>query len=241
MSPRFIVVQKGGVQRYHLSFSISSLLVGHWNQSQVWQWRRTAVVTFQYQFCPGKMIFPYLGSNILKMKIILMMTMAYFFPFFQWELVHDCVKAKPKRVVSVSYSTTSTSCNVSYTVPGSVFGISGSRPHALVSSCLSATIDLPHLHSLKGGKTHNMKCLIGRCWVTVSLSFGVLMMLVESAVSHTCPKSSMCAHLGPDGDCEGCSVWFTKFSYSSKHSAVMPCKWGHCHPVKNTWICVIIG
>ncbi|XP_044067908.1 uncharacterized protein LOC122883385 [Siniperca chuatsi] len=37
--------------------------------------------------------------------------------FAVWELVHDCVKAETDSVVSVSYKTTSTSCNVSYTVP----------------------------------------------------------------------------------------------------------------------------
>ncbi|XP_053281360.1 uncharacterized protein LOC128442805 [Pleuronectes platessa] len=46
-----------------------------------------------------------------------------------WELVYDCVEAHAGRVVSVSFSTKSTSCNVSYTVPDPVpqFGLTVNR------------------------------------------------------------------------------------------------------------------
>ncbi|XP_056242002.1 uncharacterized protein LOC130175498 [Seriola aureovittata] len=40
--------------------------------------------------------------------------------FDLWEIVYACVKAEAETIVSVSYSTTSTSCTVSYTVPDPV-------------------------------------------------------------------------------------------------------------------------
>ncbi|XP_034446377.1 LOW QUALITY PROTEIN: uncharacterized protein LOC117764585 [Hippoglossus hippoglossus] len=72
-----------------------------------------------------------------------------------WEIVYDCVKAPAGRVVSVSFSMRSTSCNVSYTVPDPVpqFGVSVNRS---VKS-ITVTVEL-------GEKVHTRWCYLrGQC------------------------------------------------------------------------------
>ncbi|XP_062248516.1 uncharacterized protein LOC133957099 [Platichthys flesus] len=73
-----------------------------------------------------------------------------------WELVYDCVEAHAGRVVSVSFSTKSTSCNVSYTVPDPVpqFGLTVNR------SVKSITVTVE-----QGEKVHTRWCyLSGNRW-----------------------------------------------------------------------------
>lgn len=156
------------------------------------------------------------------MKIILMM-MVYFFFFFQWELVRDCVKAKAANVVSVSYNTTSMSCDVSYTVAGSVFRISGFMFWCHLSFLLQL-IFLPYIqHKVSYREVlGNHEPLI---WYFDD-GGGHICLAHLSKIPYMCPFGFR------SGDCEDCSMWFTYFSYSSKHSAVMPCVWGHCPPVK---------
>uniref|UniRef100_A0A8C4EII0 Interleukin 17 receptor E n=1 Tax=Dicentrarchus labrax TaxID=13489 RepID=A0A8C4EII0_DICLA len=83
-----------------------------------------------------------------------------FFPFFQWEQVCDFGKTFAKQVVSVSYITTSTSCNVSYTIPDPIpnFELSVNQ----LSKSITVTVEPgDKVYTMWCYQKSNMGCIVG--------------------------------------------------------------------------------
>nr|XP_019951503.1 PREDICTED: interleukin-17 receptor E-like [Paralichthys olivaceus] len=91
-----------------------------------------------------------LGSALASISALMFLLQLEYTPTCQWELC-DCVKVSAEKVVSVSYSTTSTSCNVSYSVPNPVpqFALSVNR------SVKSITVTVE-----QGEKVHTRWCYL---------------------------------------------------------------------------------
>lgn len=97
----------------------------------------------------------------------------------------------------MSYNTASTSCSVSYTVPGSVYDVVPLWFHLS-----AANSNLPLLFF-----THPPPLSLHQCTLCCAKA------TLESGVSHICSKSSICSHLVQlrSDDCKGCSIYSHNF------------------------------